>query len=628
MSSKTAVLSFGSSPNGNGFLTTYQYQKLITEAHQRSMQYGLNASSDSQIEHVIDTIQLTKDNSTLMNAANPVLHQLSEQWGIQQNNSLLILANADATVLNVEGDPEYERQQELRDLIPGVCWSEEQRGTNALGTALVTEKSILINSGDHFLERLGDYSCSSVLLNNPQGNICGVLSLARKGSDAVSKDGLLLLAMTASYIDRRLFMSSQPNDITLAFHTNQYYLDSPWQGLLSVSTEGFIVALNDSAYKLLDQPRQALLGQHSESFFGGHSPVLKRLTKGLTGCLNTKKGRFFYKILQVPQLHTVSKEHAEPKIHSKIVSKKTIEQWSGNNIDFGKQLLLAQRGFANDLPILLFGETGTGKEVIARALHNNSDRAGKPFIAVNCAAIPEGLIESELFGYGEGAFTGAKRGGAQGRLQQAHGGTLLLDEIGDMPLALQARLLRVLQERKVAPLGASVEYDLDIGLICATHRDLNQLMSQQQFREDLFYRINGLTLTLPALRERQDFSELCYKILQKLSEEPLQLAPELSELLRSYHWPGNIRQLHMLLHTLVALREPGQWLLRTEDLPACFSEQLQAPASSVRCHSIRKNEHDLIRSAIANKQGNIAAAARELGISRATLYRKLKELEV
>ena len=174
-----------------------QYQKLIADARQRSMQYGLNASSDSQIEHLIDTVRLTKDNRILMNAAKPVLQQLSEQWGIQRSDSLLILANADATVLCVEGDPEYERQQELQDLIPGVCWSEEMRGTNAVGTALATAQPMLINSGEHFLERLDNYSCSSVLLNDPQGQICGALSLARKGPIAASKDGLLLLAMTS-----------------------------------------------------------------------------------------------------------------------------------------------------------------------------------------------------------------------------------------------------------------------------------------------------------------------------------------------------------------------------------------------------------------------------------------------
>lgn len=626
MSSKLSISHTRAPFSCNGLLTASQYQQLIDDARQRSMQYGLNASADSQIEHLIDTVRLTKDNRMLINAATPVIQQLSEQWGVQRSESLIILANADATVLSVEGDPEYERQQELQDLIPGVCWSEEMRGTNALGTALATAKPILINSGEHFLERLGDYSCSSVLLNNPQGEICGALSLARKGPVAASKDSLLLLAMTASYIDRRLFTSSQSQNIVLAFHVKKHSLDSPWQGLLSVSLDGFIVAVNDSACELLGRPRQALIGQHCEALLAGPSPVFRYLTKGLAGRLSTGKGSFFYKVLQAPQSKSISAERAE--LSTKKLAKPSLEELAGNNPEFRQQLLLAQRGFNNELPILLLGETGTGKEVIARTLHEGSNRAHQPFIAVNCAAIPEGLIESELFGYGDGAFTGAKRGGMIGRLQQAHGGTLFLDEVGDMPLALQARLLRVLQERKVAPLGAGVERELDIGLICATHRNLNQLISQQQFREDLFYRINGLALTLPPLRNRKDLPELCQKLLQQLSEEPLQLAPDLSQLLSRYYWPGNIRQLHMLLHTLVALREPDRWLLDIEDLPASLIEQLQMPDSSSNGHCIRSNEHDLIRSALAKKQGNVAAAARELGISRATLYRKLKQLEV
>ena len=626
MSSKITISHPSVAFSCNSLLTSSQYQKMITDARRRSMQYGLNACSDSKIEHLIDTVRLAKDNHILMNAAKPVLQQLSERWGIQRSDSLLILANSDSTVLSVEGDPGYERQQELQDLIPGVCWSEEMRGTNALGTALATAKPMLINRGEHFLERLGEYSCSSVLLNDPQGQVCGALSLARKGSLAASKDSVLLLAMTASYIDRRLFISSQFQDITLAFHTNKNHLDSPWQGLLSVSLDGLIVAANDSACELLNQPRQTLLGQYCEVFLGKHNPFLKQLTTGLAGHLNTERGQFFYKILQVPQPENISAERAA--LPTKKPPKSGVEQWAGNNSGFSKQLLLALRGFNNELPILLLGETGTGKEVIAQALHNSSNRANQPFIAVNCAAIPEGLIESELFGYSDGAFTGAKRGGMLGRLQQAHGGTLFLDEVGDMPLALQARLLRVLQERKVAPLGAGVERELDIGLICATHRDLNQLISQQQFREDLFYRINGLALTLPALRDREDLPELCQKLLQQLSDQPLQLTPDLTELLSRYCWPGNIRQLQMLLRTLVALREPGQWMLAVDDLPASLAEQLQVPASSANGHCIRSNEDELIRSALAKKQGNVAAAARELGISRATLYRKLKQLEV
>jgi transcriptional regulator of acetoin/glycerol metabolism len=252
-------------------------------------------------------------------------------------------------------------------------------------------------------------------------------------------------------------------------------------------------------------------------------------------------------------------------------------------------------------------------------------RCDKPFVAVNCAAIPEGLIESELFGYREGAFTGSRRGGMIGRLQQAHGGTLFLDEIGDMPLALQARLLRVLQDRKVAPLGAGEEQDIDVALICATHRDLKRLVEEKHFREDLFYRVNGISVMLPALRERDDFSALVARLLARLDAPTMLLHDDLNRLLGGYHWPGNIRQLEMVLRTALAMREPGDTVLTLDHLPDSMLDELSA-TERPQSGSIRENELELIRQSLDSHQGNVSAAADALGISRATLYRKLKQL--
>jgi transcriptional regulator of acetoin/glycerol metabolism len=246
-------------------------------------------------------------------------------------------------------------------------------------------------------------------------------------------------------------------------------------------------------------------------------------------------------------------------------------------------------------------------------------------VAVNCAAIPEGLIESELFGYREGAFTGSRRGGMIGRLQQAHGGTLFLDEIGDMPLALQARLLRVLQDRKVAPLGAGEEQDIDVALICATHRDLKRQVEDKQFREDLFYRVNGISVMLPALRERDDFSALVARLLGKLDAPNAVLHDDLNRLLGAYHWPGNIRQLEMVLRTALAMREPGETVLTLDHLPDSMLDELSA-TEKPQTGSIRENELEMIRQSLDTHQGNVSAAADALGISRATLYRKLKQL--
>jgi transcriptional regulator with PAS, ATPase and Fis domain len=287
-------------------------------------------------------------------------------------------------------------------------------------------------------------------------------------------------------------------------------------------------------------------------------------------------------------------------------------------------MTMAVKALDQDIPVLLSGETGSGKEVAAQALHRTSARAGEPFVAVNCAAIPEGLIESELFGYREGAFTGSRKGGMVGRFQQANGGTLFLDEIGDMPLSLQARLLRVLQDRKVAPLGGAEEVVLDIALIGATHRNLKQMVAEGSFREDLYYRLNGVCVRLPALRERNDFKGLCERLLSQLGRSEVGIEPQLLQQLSEYHWPGNVRQLEMVLKVALAFMEPEETRLSEDHLSDEFLDELvHAPAP---CGTLQETQEALIRQALEQQQGNVTAAATELGISRATLYRRMKSL--
>jgi transcriptional regulator with PAS, ATPase and Fis domain len=279
------------------------------------------------------------------------------------------------------------------------------------------------------------------------------------------------------------------------------------------------------------------------------------------------------------------------------------------------------------VPILVMGETGTGKERLAQAIHQDSPRAHGPFVAVNCAAIPEALIESELFGYEEGAFTGARRKGATGRIMQANKGTLFLDEIGDMPLALQARLLRVLEERKVTPLGAARPLAVDVELVCATNRDLRKRIADGLFREDLYYRLNGLVVKLPPLRERSDLDAIVSAMLAGDAKRR-RVADDVMRLFRRHAWPGNLRQLASLLRTasLMAGEEneiglhhlPDDFL---EDLDAASANPAPDAAPGARLHEL---ELSAILRTLDAHGGNVSAAARALGVSRNTIYRKLR----
>jgi transcriptional regulator with PAS, ATPase and Fis domain len=314
-----------------------------------------------------------------------------------------------------------------------------------------------------------------------------------------------------------------------------------------------------------------------------------------------------------------------------------------------------RRVLNRDISIMVLGETGTGKELLARALHHDSERSRQPFVAVNCASIPESLIESELFGYEDGAFTGARRKGSPGRIVQADGGTLFLDEIGDMPLPLQARLLRVLQERQVTPLGSAKSIPVDVAVVCATHRNLREMIAQGGFREDLYYRLNGLVVRLPALRDRSDIATIVRKILRAETQgRNLALDDDVQRLLLGYRWPGNVRQLATVLRTAVVMAGSEPVLTR-EHLSDDFIEDAEASLASHRAPApvaeaptpqaraaeaepvaaapaaapspattLEALELQTIRRALEECGGNISEASKRLGISRNTIYRRLR----
>ncbi|MDN6859984.1 sigma-54-dependent Fis family transcriptional regulator [Pseudomonas sp. CAN2814] len=596
----------------------------IDASWRRSLDHGLDCASGT--EHGLDTRVkpdvLLAGNRLLLDAAIPELDYLQQRQG---HDGVIILANADATILSVEGARERMQSKGLADIVQGACWSEASRGTNALGTALVEKRATQIDCGEHFLDRLSRFSCTSVPIEGPQGTLLGVLDMTREGPLSGPRESLSLLSLAVFQIEARLFAVSHPGQVVIAFHYRRQYLDSAWQGLLALGLDGKVLAVSGQACQLLGANRESLVGRRSEDFLGLRGDqLLGRLYQGGVGSLQTPKGELFYKTLQAPlRSHAVPVSARAPRP----AAGPELEALAGSHPRYARALRMARQGLVNELPVLLLGETGSGKEVVARALHQASARSDKPFVAVNCAAIPEGLIESELFGYRDGAFTGSRRGGMVGRLQQAHGGTLFLDEIGDMPLALQARLLRVLQERKVAPLGAGEEQDIDVALICATHRDLKRLVEEKHFREDLYYRVNGISVKLPALRERDDLAELATGLLARLGAPRVKLSAELLGLLREYHWPGNIRQLEMVLRTALAMREEGETELGLDHLPDSTLDELAA-GERPQSGSIRENELELIRQALERHQGNVSAAADALGISRATLYRKLKQLKV
>ncbi|KZN95573.1 sigma-54-dependent Fis family transcriptional regulator [Aeribacillus pallidus] len=353
-----------------------------------------------------------------------------------------------------------------------------------------------------------------------------------------------------------------------------------------------------------------------------------------------------YHILQRVQnlyvKHLDTENRVEKSVACPLVKKDrvTFDQIIGNSECLQKVKRIGRRAAKVASTVLITGESGTGKELFAKAIHYNSVYANGPFISVNCSAIPEHLLESELFGYEDGAFTGAKKGGKPGKFEQANKGTIFLDEIGDMPLSMQAKILRVLQERNVERVGGTHSISLDIRVIAATNANLQELVKQGKFRADLFYRLNIIPIHLPPLRERkEDIPKLISYSLEQLSIKngvtPKQFHQGTIKKMMEYDWPGNVRELLNTVEMLLVLCESE--VITPHDLPEKFFESSNVQKIESHTHVLKEvpmkdmmeqHEYELIIQTLAECNGNKAKAARKLGIHRSTLYEKLKKYQL
>jgi sigma-54 dependent transcriptional regulator, acetoin dehydrogenase operon transcriptional activator AcoR len=570
--------------------------------------------------------------------ARPVMDFLCEQ--IRDTDSMVILADPQGMLLHSLGDPGFADKAARVALRPGAIWHEQWRGTNAIGTALVDRQAVVVHGGEHYLERNAFLTCAAAPIADPTGQLLGVLDISGDHR-GYHRHTLGLVRSAARMIEHRLFEACHGSGLQLRLHTQPEGIGTMTEGLVALAEDGRLIGADASALVLLGLA-QADIGQVAidhvlaldlPTLLGGSGkpPGLPRAVRRQDGVqlwLRVDMGRS-------AMTHSgLSRPCGTPGAAPAARPPNTDALAALDTGDGAMQAVIARARRVVDKPIalLLQGESGVGKEVFARACHRSGPRHDKPFIAVNCAALPDTLIEAELFGYRPGAFTGASRDGAPGRIREAHGGTLFLDEIGDMPLAMQARLLRVLQERQVVPLGGGKPVAVDFQLICATHRRLRDEVDAGRFREDLYYRVNGLVLTLPALRARSDLAALVSAMLRAdAGGRELALAPELMTAFARHRWPGNLRQLSNVLRTACALLDEDETTIGLRHLPDDVAEELM---DAPRLRVVEDTDNDLrllaartVQQAVRGSQGNMSEAARRLGISRNTLYRKLRELE-
>ena len=596
----------------------------------------------------------------LLAHSRPVMDYLFEQ--VRHSQSVVVLADQRGMLVHTLGDPQFVDKAERVALARGASWHEEQRGTNAIGTALAEGTAVEVHGGEHFLERNGFLTCAASPILSATGEVLGVLDISGDSRNGHAHT-LGLVSTAARMIENRLLTATCKRNIRLHLHSAPEGIGSVAEGIVAVSGDGWIVGANRAALlqlglrtvdvgatvleRVLEVRLDALLSHHQRRPL---QPMAVRLVSGAQLFAQVQVDGAIWPTAPVRAVRdrTIFKDHrADGSAPHLEVPRDTPAHDALAQLDTGDARWRAaadkaRRVVAKPIPVVIQGESGVGKELFARALHASGPRRDAPFVAINCAAIPENLIESELFGHVAGAFTGARKEGSLGRLREAQGGTLFLDEIGDMPLALQTRLLRVLQERSVTPVGASKAIPVDFALVCATHCQLMRAAEQGHFRQDLYYRINGLTVQLPALRERSDFIALTERLLAHLAAEDdlpttVHIAPPVQVRLAAYAWPGNLRQLASALRTACAMLAEGEDTIHWEHLPDDLVQTMESAApqyaaapsqtQSAKPAPTELNLHQLssvaIDQALQTARGNLSQAARQLGISRQTLYRKL-----
>ncbi|OHC65783.1 MAG: sigma-54-dependent Fis family transcriptional regulator [Rhodocyclales bacterium GWA2_65_19] len=637
-----------------------QRTPLILDSWQRCRDFGLDQGDRPDYDPIPgkQLAERREQNSLLVCHARPVMESLYDQ--IANTESMIVLTDANGLILHSLGDDDFLERAHKVALCPGVSWAENSKGTNAVGTAIANLAATIVHGDEHYLAANQILTCSAVPISNPLGELIGVLDITGDRR-SYQRHTIALARMSCQLIENQMFRAAFADALLIEFHSRPEFIGTLCEGIIAAAPDGRLLAANKSALaqlglgiqglrthtalSLLDISASALL-DHVRRDHDGH--LLLKLNIGIRVFARVRAGAPLRRPLGVgfddlARETPSSARRAEPLAEPGAGDAAPPHLGALNALctgDPGVEATLTRirRVIGRDIPILIQGETGTGKELLARAIHADSPRRERPFVAVNCASIPEGLIESELFGYEEGAFTGARKKGAEGKIRQASGGTLFLDEIGDMPLSLQARMLRVLQERVVTPLGSTRSHPVDVAIICATHRRLKDAIVRGSFREDLYYRLNGQLVSLPPLRERSDLDAVVERILRQQTQgRHLRVDADVLNLFHHHPWPGNIRQLSNLLRTAAAMADDE--LIRVEHLPEDFLDDLavsaretattRAPLSLAAFAAEADTGLDgvalaAIQAMLEKTGGNVSAASRRLGISRNTIYRKLR----
>ncbi|PCK23034.1 sigma-54-dependent Fis family transcriptional regulator [Bacillus pumilus] len=597
-----------------GLLDRSRLNKRVMESWHRCKKANVNPYLDkgqSMLEKELFSVQ-KKKYSLFLDAALPYLNKISQQ--LKESDMMALLIDADGHVLSLTGSQKILAEASKINFVEGARWTETDVGTNAIGTALVIGEAVTINGSEHFSVASHHWSCSAAPIRDADGTIIGVIDISCMADKR--HPFMLGMAATVAYaIEREVQVQQKRKEMELISHCLQQV----------AADEPYVVCNEKKQIVSASRP----IRERFSDWYGMNVELLMDdtfVTRDKQIIQSEQDGKMLGMSFSV-------EEAAKSNI---TISFAQFPGESGTSQVFQQTLSEMKRAAQTDANVYIWGETGSGKELAARAIHHASERRKGPFIAVNCGAIPESLLESELFGYAEGAFTGAKRHGAKGKFEQAHKGTLFLDEIGEVSYAMQVALLRVLEERKVVPLGGTHEIPLDIRIITATHRNMNELLKEGKIREDLYYRLHVYPINLPPLRERKEDIPYLYRYYQKKHQWNAKFPESFFQKLQEYHWPGNIRELFNLLEHVRVLFPEGGWIG-----PSQYAEVLEAldqkkeklyPAEYNKASKeLTYREHiqkQMVIEALHKTKGHVSEAARLAGVPRSTFYKWMRKFKL
>ncbi|KEI78590.1 ATPase AAA [Clostridium botulinum A2 117] len=626
---------------------------IIKKSHERSVYFGIeeNRVFPKKILKGKEITNNIEKNKSFLKVASPFIDILYDF--LKGSEFFIILTDKEGCILKIIGDKEVMDIANNLNMVVGAFMSENSIGTNAMGTAIKEDIPIQISEREHFIKAYHRWTCSAAPIHDINGDIIGCLNLTGD-RDRVHSHTLGLVVAAVKSIENQINVDNTNKKLLETYQYMNTIVDSISSGIYVVDFRGKIKTINKAACNILGIEDKDVLDKNVENILPNWHHIFERIKNGKPyedkeAVLNDKliKGR--YNVSATPiqienKIIGMVIVFKEIKTVLDLVNKYSgmravynFEDIIGESKEIKKVINYAKSISSSPSTVLIEGESGTGKELLAQSIHNYGDRRENSFIALNCGAIPKSLIESELFGYEDGAFTGARRGGHAGKFELANGGTLFLDEIGEMPLDMQVSLLRVLQEGYVTRVGGDKIIPVDVRIIAATNKDLKKEVEKGTFRQDLYYRLSVIPIKLPPIRERKGDLPILIKYFFriksiKLNKPMPHIKEDIYHNMLQYNWPGNIRELENFIENIVNLRGDSSFILE-EDFKNIednhnFHENNIGLLYSNKIRTLEEIEKEAIINTVNEYNRNMSQSAKALGITRATLYSKLKKYNI